>query len=347
MINHTKTFFVILLFSLAAGAVCQTNRPLKGFLLTVIDRDHPDTRREEFISYDEIKALVLDTVRARSRSREEEKEWIGTAISGFLEEYSIPRDRVTRLEMSAPDGYMSVLSGDLLQAVDSGLFAWAIAGKNTFPEQFGPLRLVFPDLYGMYWVNQPGHLTVYLGDRSDSGSTLILYPPDHRTIAHLSGPQGLLPSISLQDLLKAFGMEQERFSVLTSDSLLRQYRVNTIIKHMLLQKNRDGTFRIDGVNVPVGLKTDRILFICAGTSGIFLKTLSEDEARLWQEKVLREHYLGGEDAVRLTLKTVYPDGQISDPRTITLDGAGSASVFDAVREAFGGTESPDYLILRW
>jgi len=179
----------------------------------------------------------------------------------------------------------------MLNDLEYGLFVYQIHGMNKFPERYGSMRILLPNLHAMTWVNGPGKIVIHVGDTKISDQHYLIYPPGHKIFNHLIQYQAINPKVMMKDVLASYGFSNETFYVLTKDSLFREYAINKIVEHMMIIREKDTTWAIDGVNVPTGLKTREIVFLSSRHAGLFLKKFTDAEWSIWVNRVI-PHYFG-------------------------------------------------------
>jgi len=285
-----RVFVSCTMLILSVQGFSQELNTFQGLMIKIVDSNQS---KEQFVSFDDLKAFRKDSVLARGRTEDSEKTWIGTPIKNVLASYDLDWRIVQKLTVSAPDGYMSVLTGDMLKDLEHGLFAYQIQDVNKLPEQIGGMRVLFPNLHAMTWVNGPDKITIQIDDKQENAERYLIYPPNHKIFNHLIKYKSDNPRIKLHDVLASYGFSTNNFIVLTQDSLYREYQVNKIIQHMMISRNDHLTWAIDGVKVPTGLRTRDIVFLSGQQAGLLLKNLTDEEWDVWIANVIPKHF--GED----------------------------------------------------
>lgn len=340
MKNNLRVYiWVGILFVAAAGRGCAL--PVDGFLLQVEESGKSKKWKDKFISLQDLKAMEQTSQKVRIKKEKSEHVWSGVAFIHLLELNSIPVDRIKRVFISAYDGYMAVLSSSNLQGLDRAILAVGIRGERRFPDKFGYMRIIFPDLMAMYWVNSPSRIKIILKEEiTDSNSCDIYFSISSRIGKLLTDKN----KFKIGDLLKSVDRPGHRFHVLAQDSLFREYAVNRIIRNMVFQKEDEGTFKIGGVNVPTGLKTRRIFFLQTGDKSIFLKLLSQKEKELWEEKVWLEHIAGECPPEGGRLFLFFNDGSESET-DVRFDSG--VSLYNICKRKFARNPHLDFIRLKW
>jgi|GEM_PF-2427879 len=264
--------------------------PFQGLMIKVLDGRNENQITEKFISFKTLKAFPQDSVLARGRSEDPERIWIGTPMKAVLESLNIDWQAIQKFSISAPDGYMSVLTGDMLKDLEHGLFVYQIQDMHQFPEQYGGMRVLFPNLHAMTWVNGPDQIIIQIEERESANNPYLIYPPNHKIFYHLTKFQSENPRLMLKDILASYGFSHENFYVLTRDSLYRAYQMNKVIQHMQISRDSDMRWAIDGVNVPTGLRTHDIVYLSSQHAGLLLKEFTNKEWQIWAHKVIPHHF---------------------------------------------------------
>jgi len=331
-----------LLFSLLADKpVMAVSRPvIDGFILKVVDKTGSSSLNEKYISRSDLGSWTQMSVPARGKPENPLNVWTGVALCQVLKKFNIPLERINRVSVSASDGYMAVLTGDLLEGLKSSFCATGIRGQAEFPAKYGYMRLIFPDLPAMYWVNEPVRVDVLLGKAKTTVKSCNLYFPMSRAFKEVDWKAAL---ISIADILYRVDEKIARFQVLAADGLLREYFYNKIVKYMMLQKDGD-RWEISGLNVPVGLRTKKVFFLMSGEKLIFLKQLSAQEKLLWTEKVWEKFILNGSQPDQFTLQ-VMTAGRVATKKVIIKTP--SSSFYDEVVSFLPKVTNFDYIRVTW
>ncbi len=265
-------------------AIPRTPDTLQGFWVEIYNESSQDTVSKILITFETIKNFPLDSALTTAKDEKTEKIWIGANLCElFKKVLNISCERVKKISVSAPDGYTSVLSGELLRIIRTAICAYRIKNQDEWPESYGYMRLIFPEVRGMYWVNGPDRIVITIGEKQYFFNQYEFYFFDCEKITNLIKKDlKSNPYLVIDDILFEFGMPQSDFDVITSDGLFREYPKNKINRFLLLQKQQSGTWKIDGNNVPHGLKTRQIFFLFVGNKGLFLKSLNKEEQNKWE-----------------------------------------------------------------
>ena len=277
-----------------------------GFILRVEDDQGTQKWDDQYISRDRLRKMDRIVIEAKGKEIHPERKWEGVPFLSILRERSIPLNRIIKLTIIASDGYVSVLTGDLLADLEHAVCADKIQGQGRLPQKYGYMRLIFPGLRAMYWVNAPSRIVITLSKDANHMNTYCLFFHKSAIIEKVMKTSDRASRIAVLDLLTAMQQDMDHFHVLARDGLFREYTMNKIIRYMVLQKEKEGTFKIDGVNVPTGLKTRDVFYFQSGNCGLFLKPLTVDEKQAWFRHVwrnfIRIHFMAEPDEFILIMK---------------------------------------------
>lgn len=342
--------FVSLIFiSLINNAPSQTSSKNEGFWIEVYQNHSPSLMSNNFISYEMIRNLPVDSALTSVKNEPVTRTWLGVNLCKLLETINISCEKIYNLSISAPDGYSSVLSGELLSALRTAICAYRVQNQKGWNEDYGYMRLIFPELRGMYWVNRPHKMVVIIGE-------------DHQTLHHyhcyfLNNEQlsQLLKKdlkgntyLIIDDLLVELNLPQNGFQVLTADGLFREYPgSNEINRYFILQKGADGTWEMNGINVPQGLKTRQVIFLSSGNNGVFLKALNKAEQIKW-ESLFWQRFVGKEFPLAdLRMELILKKDQNIISELIGQFRNGEISLYQLFEKEQKNMANLDYFNLTW
>jgi hypothetical protein len=288
-------------------SISQTPTKNEGFWIEVHNHNSAIPISKNFISIETIKIQPADSVLTNLKNRQTIRAWYGANLCQlFKSALNISCDRIQKLSISAADGYTSVLSGELLTSLPTAICAYLTKNQKDWSENYGYMRLIFPALRNMYWVNSPKKMIITIGEDQNPVHQYQFYFLDSERLNNLI-KQGLKgnPYFVIDDLLVELNLVRQNFHVLTTDGLYREYPPNEISRYLLFQKQQTGYWQINGVNVPDGLKTKNVFFLSSGNAGIFLKNLNNEEQQLWErlfwQPLQRETFLVNDLKVELIL----------------------------------------------
>ncbi|MBD3290130.1 hypothetical protein GF337_15090 [candidate division KSB1 bacterium] len=247
--------------------------------------------RNIWLPLEKIKSMPLDSAVTDSGEEQPPRVWYGAALESVLAQFAgISIDRVRKISISAPDGYSSVIYGDLLAGLKSGLFAFRLKNKSNFVERYGNCRLIFPDLRSMYWVNNPVKMNVEVGSDSRTLNSVRLFFLNRSGLkSSVKIDYNYQPYVPVMTLLAKSGRPDSHFRLLSQDGLFREYSPHESNNRLLLKMQPDSSWNLTGVEVPGGLKTRNVFSLITEKTVIFLKDLTQQETRLWNERFLPEN----------------------------------------------------------
>lgn len=287
----------------------QISKGNKDFWIEVYDKHSQAPVSKNFIGFEMIKSLPVDSALTKIKNEKTTRTWYGANLCKFLETINISCQKIQKLSISAPDGYTSVLSGELLSSLKTAICAYRVQNQTDWNENYGYMRLIFPELRSMYWVNNPNKMVITLGQDHQTVHHLQFYFVDNERLSQLikKDLKGN-PYFVIDDILVELNLPHNDFHVLTADGLYREYPKNEINRYLLLQRQESGNWEINGINVPHGLKTRQVFFLSSANKGIFLKQLTDDEQQQW-EHIFWQPLLGENFSVKdLTIEIVLSDG---------------------------------------
>jgi hypothetical protein len=205
---------------------------------------------------------------------------------------------------------VSVISGELLSALETGICAFQIKGEAKWPAKYGYMRLLFPQLRAMYWVNSPSKMIIELGEAQQASERFEFYFMDSENFQSLirKDLKGN-PYIAIDDILINLDASQQSFRILTQDSLFREYGANDINRRLVLQQEPTGVWKMTGIAVPLGLKTRKIFLITAQNKALFLKPFSAAEQEIFYMNYLQNIVKNIPDPAEMALEIVLLDGR--------------------------------------
>ena len=259
--------------------------------------------------------------------------WYGANLCELFETVDVLCENIQKLSISAPDGYTSVLTGELLSSLKTAICAYKVQHDNEWSEEYGDMRLIFPDLRSMYWVNNPNKMVITIGENQSTLNQYQFYFLDNEKLSCLvKKDKNMNPSLVINDLLFELNLPQNNFHVLTSDGLFREYPKNDINRYLQLQKQESGSWEINGINVPTGLKTREVFFISSGNKGILLKDLTENEQQKW-ERIFWQPLLGENNSLAgLRIELVLNDNRIIQSKLTNQFREGIISLYRLFEE---------------
>jgi hypothetical protein len=257
-----------------------------GFVIEIVDTDSASQNIKNSVAIDYIKSLTPDTIIVKDKNGNP-VSWVGVPLLTVIEERTgINLSRIEKLFTNAPDGYNSVISDELLPELKSAYLVYDLADSNKWLKKYGQVRLIYPNLREMYYVSNPEKIIIYIySEKISTGNQQFYFLGRGPLSGFSSNDSETQKGIKIDDVLSALKLTGRNFTLLTTDSLQREYLYNDVIQLMVLKIEDKGTWKITGKKVPVGLRTRKIFYLQSEGVGIFLKSLSDEEIVLWENYV--------------------------------------------------------------
>lgn len=307
-----KILLILLMIILQGTHIQAAPNPQQstGFSVETRDESAPDIEQEFFIDMASLHDLPIDTVSIKDSEGKPDREWIGINLCLILEKrLNIACRQIKKISITAPDGYVSVISGELISALETGLCAFRLKGETNWPKKYGYMRLLFPDLRAMYWVNSPSKMIIELGNVQQASAHYSFYFLENESFASLIKKDVKdNPYLATDDLLFNLDAARQSFRILTQDSLFREYGSNDINRRLVLQQESSGTWKMTGIAVPLGLKTRKIFLLATQKKAIFLKSLSAPEQEIFRKNYIQNILKNLPDADEIFIELVLRDG---------------------------------------
>lgn len=254
-----------------------------GFIIEVVDLDSASQVLRNSVTFDYIRSLESDTIIVKDKNGNP-VSWIGVHLLSVIEgKTGIIFDQISKIITTAPDGYNSVISNELLPELKAAYLVYGLADENKWLKKYGQVRLIFANIREMYFVSNPEKIIVYKKSEQKTSGNIRFYFIGR---GDLSGFKSVEDSsqagIKIDDILSTLKLAGRNFTLLTADSLQREYFHNDITQQMELKIENEGTWKITGKKVPVGLRTRKIFYLQSDNIGVFLKSLSDEEIILWE-----------------------------------------------------------------
>ncbi|MBN1153975.1 hypothetical protein JXB12_03560 [candidate division KSB1 bacterium] len=309
----------------------------------VIIDDGSTQGREAFVPFSTIRSGEVDSVSIDSP--ESVTMWTGIRLCELIKtQLQVDCQDIVKLTISADDGYSSVISDDLLRSVHDGLCAFQLTDSSPWEISYGYMRIIFPDLRRMYWVNSPTKMIITLGKKKTTHESLIFRFLDNKNFQSIM-KQDLtgVDYFAFEDLVFTLQTKTNNFTVVTGDSLIRDYHVSDELnKRLLFHHSDDDGWEIDGIDVPLGLKTRHISAIIIGGNHIFTKRLSEQEQNMWAtlylDRVIEKNEIQTSGIIHMIL-TDY-NNKLCHENIDWIDGL---NFYELIESKFQQNESLDYI----
>jgi hypothetical protein len=269
------------------------------FIIEVVAQD---TTSRYPISMDYIRSLPADTIMVNDKEGNP-VFWKGVQLLSVIEKrIGINFNGIEKLIANAPDGYNSVISGELLPELKSAYLVYDLADSNKWLKKYGQVRLIYTGLREMYYVSNPEKIIIHLSSEKLTDSNQHFYFLGRGPLSGFSVNDTVTQTgIKIDDLLSTLRLTGRNFTLLTTDSLQREYLYNDVIQLMVLKIEDKGTWKITGKKVPVGLRTRNIFYLQSEDVGIFLKSLSDEEILLWENYVNMKFLKNNDFRIELVL----------------------------------------------
>lgn len=338
------SLWIILSMALSAYSQDKTES-----IIHIIIDDVSTHEREAFIPFSTIRSHAVDSVSIDSP--ESVTMWTGVRLCEFFKtQFYVDCQDIVKLTISADDGYSSVISDELLRSIEDGLCAFPLTDSSPWDLRYGYMRIIFPDLRRMYWVNNPTRMIIKLGAKREPGRSLIFRFLDNKSLTSIiKHDLNHDPYFAYADIVSTLQGEIDDFTVVTRDTLVRDYHVSDeISQRLLFHRSQDGGWAIDGVDVPLGLKTREIIAIIIGNAHVFMRHLSDREQKIWStiyfDKLIDEDTLPTQGIIRLKL-TDYT----KQSRFIDMDTIDGLNFYQLIETKFRENEQLDYIewIISW
>ena len=318
-----------------------------GMTVSVVDGRVGATVTEVFVSLEQIRQLPEFFAITQGEEGKPDREWAGVRlcdISKMLLDVSC--DNISKVTVSAADGYQSVVSGKLLSGLKTAICTYSFKDKKNWPKKYGYARLVFPDLTEMYWVNEPTTMTITVGQRHDQPHRMAFYfLESNRLRSLIRRDMQNTPYVVLADIFVELGVPANDFYIVTADKLRREYQAGDINRYLVLQKEESGTWELNGLGVPLGLKTREITFVGCGDKGIFLKELSGGQKSIWEDLVWRPLCDGIQSTEPLSVSVVL-DGDEVAPSS-QMERQAMKDIYSYCVRMASGYDNLDHILVEW
>ncbi len=294
-------FIGVLAFTSLIVSVAHSSAPHDssaiGFQLKSINRDAKDTVSIAFISFDKIKSLPIQSIALPDHKTKELITWRGVYLKAVVQQFfDIAWEKIDRLVIKAPDGYSSVISRPKMRQAESALCAFAMKDK-AWPQKFGYLRIIFPELHEMHWMNNPAEVEVILTSQAVVSSTwrlLFFDAPAFRSFQQKANEK--FEGWPVTEILTEMGCPNQGFGIFTRDGQWREYLFDEVAQKMRLMPDSSGTWKIRGEGVPIGFRLRKIFFLYSQHIGLFTRSLVAEDQLLWQALFASIQPLDGQPA---------------------------------------------------
>lgn len=305
-----------------------------GFSVEIRNDSEPGIAQEVFVDLASISDLPKDSVVIKDSGGKSDRTWIGVNLCSIFEKkLTLSCRQIKKISISAPDGYVSVISGELLSALATGMCAMQIKGEGKWPAKYGYLRLLFPQLRAMYWVNAPNKMIIELGEVAQASASYSFYfleSENFKSVIKKDLKDN--PYTAIDDLLINLDAAQQPFRILTQDSLFREYGANDINRRLVLQQETTGTWKLTGIAVPLGLKTRNIFLLATQNKALVLKSLSAAEQDVFCTSYVQSMLKNLPDKSNMMIEIVGRDGNSNPAEPIPLPIETSQNLYRIIEQ---------------
>lgn len=318
-----------------------------GFSVEIRNDSEPGKIIDIFIDVASLADLPTDSVTIKDSEGKPDRVWIGVNLCSILEKkLNLSCSQINKISISAADGYVSVISGELLSALETGMCAFGIKGEAKWPAKYGYMRLLFPQLRAMYWVNSPHKMIIDLGEAQHASTHYLFYFVENENVASLIKTDLKdNPYIAIADILLSLDAPQHSFRILTQDSLFREYGANDINRRLVLQQEPSGTWKMTGIAVPLGLKTRKIFLITVQNKVLFLKPLSAAEPEVFYTSYIQNMVKNIPDHSEMTLEIVLHDGKSIPVQKLKPSREGVQNLYRSIERHRKNYKNIDHIVL--
>lgn len=326
-----------LLLSNSAVVAQEKSHADAGFWIQITLTDRKDSlsvsASRQFIDGAQIKTLPLHSVPLPDHKTNAIINWEGVYLRDVVQKFlDIAWEKIDRLIIKAPDGYSSVVSNLRLKAAETALCAFAKHHKD-WPPKFGYLRIIFPDLHEMHWMNNPNEVELILKKEQEPKPTwkfVIFDSPAFQPI-QANQVEEDFTGWSVNDILTTLDRRNRVFGVFTLDGQVREYLFDEIAQRMKLAPDSTGYWKIRGERIPIGFRLRTIFFLYSENIGVFTKSLTPEEQLLWQNLFASIHPPTNEGLPAQEIIVVLASGEKILSRYIEDYRAGRISLYQLMQ----------------
>lgn len=308
------TILGLLLSNSAVGAQ-EKSRTDAGLWIQITSANRKDSlsvsASRQFIGGAQLKTLPIHSVPLPDHKTNAIINWEGVYLKDVVQKFlDIAWEKIDRLIIKAPDGYSSVVSGLRMKRAETALCAFAMKNKD-WPQKFGYLRIIFPDLHEMHWMNNPTEVELILKNEQEQKPTwkFVFFdsPVFHSFQANKNEED--FSGWSINDILTTMDRSNTGFGVFTLDSHVREYLFDEIAQKMKLAPDSTGYWKIRGERIPIGFRLRKVFFLYSEHVGVFTKSLTPAEQMLWQNLFASIQPLGSQGISANEITLVLASGE--------------------------------------
>ncbi|UCE07814.1 MAG: hypothetical protein JSW07_07215 [bacterium] len=258
-----------------------------GLWVTVAIPNQPDSLTvpvsRQFITLSQIKSLPIHSIQLLDHKTKENITWEGVYLQEVFEKFlKLDWKTIYRLIIKATNGYSSAITGLRMPDAETAFCTFSMQGKE-WKKKFGYLRIIFPDLHEMHWMNNPAEVELVLKSYANEQRTWKFLFFDSPVFASFQNNVGKeTAEWSVNDILTSMDCARKMFAVFTGDGQVREYLFDNIAQKMKFASDSLGYWTIRGKRIPIGFRLRKIFFLHSENIGLFTKLLTSEEQLLWQ-----------------------------------------------------------------
>jgi hypothetical protein len=332
-ISFSFVLLTLLLFTGKEHTMFTQKQPA-GFSVEIFDPSGSQSSLQSFIDLEYIKSFPLDTISIKDKHGKLQS-WVGVSLFKIIKKkFRIDHSSISKLAATAPDGYNSVIAEGNKAEIKTAFVAYSLVEKKDWQKKYGMLRLIFPNIREMYYVSNPEKILLFKNKLAENDSFERIYFFHNSSLnAIITIDKNSIRTIRIKDIFSKLNTQSSNFSVLTSDGLEREYINNSLLDKLEIKEEKEGSWKISGAKVPLGLRTRKIFYLCLGNVGIFLKPLDNDEASLWEKHFYKQPG---------TAEIILLNGE-----KIPINFSGGSSIYNFMNEQINQFPNADHMKLSW
>ncbi|MDW7678918.1 MAG: hypothetical protein SCK70_00010 [bacterium] len=297
IIKNSLLVFVIIVHSVYPAISQDVTNPKKGLWLKISSHEQQDSltypNSRYFITLTDIQSLAHHSIHLPDHKTKKMITWEGVYLRPVLQKITnFDWDKIHRLVIKAPDGYSSVISGSRIIKAENALCAFRRKDSKNWLAKYGDMRIIFPDLHEMHWINNPAEVEIELVENCMLSNNWRFYFFDSPAFEPLRVSES---DPYLSEILTQIGCADRDFTIFTHDGHLRQYLFDSTAQKIKIVTDTTGLWAVRGLGVPIGFRLKKIFFVSSENVGLFPRALSFVEKQLWHELFSAINPLMGEN----------------------------------------------------
>ncbi|HDP99466.1 MAG TPA: hypothetical protein ENN22_09840 [bacterium] len=297
---RSTSLLLVFVFSIISPflAFCRMkNDDIVGFWVSISTPEYWETlatpESRYFITLTDIQSLAHHTIHLPDHKTKKMIAWEGVYLRPVLQKIAnFDWDKIHRLVIKAPDGYSSVISGSRIIKAENALCAFRRKDSKNWLAKYGDMRIIFPDLHEMHWINNPAEVEIELVENCMLSNNWRFYFFDSPAFEPLRVSES---DPYLSEILTQIGCADRDFTIFTHDGHLRQYLFDSTAQKIKIVTDTTGLWAVRGLGVPIGFRLKKIFFVSSENVGLFPRALSLMEKQLWHELFSAINPLMGEN----------------------------------------------------